>query len=230
MEFLSLSCRRFSARNIPSGEERGETDVFTGYFSTNCKASTTYLKCYWKPWVGGANLKNHLWEEYGYFLDWHNWNFVLYPTYVEYMLYYPGPRGFSWFFFAKEIKSKPQSGDNESRKRRGERGKPLVTLTPNLTFMQTTAVKCVKLLIKRVNNCNLANTCLSVTIFLIGGRPGEIMLWTNHLHLGPASWWVICRELLQWVSESMSSLLRKGTYKHQVTTEILYTFHVRLIK
>ena len=34
---------------------------------------------------------------------------------------YPGPRGFSWFFFAKEIKSKPRSGHNESRKRRGER-------------------------------------------------------------------------------------------------------------
>ena len=30
--------------------------------------------------------------------------------------------------------------------------------------------------------------------------------------------------------EGMSSLLRKGTSKHQVTTEILYTFHVRLIK
>ena len=28
----------------------------------------------------------------------------------------------------------------------------------------------------------------------------------------------------------MSSLLRKGTCKHRVTTEILYTFHVRLIK
>ena len=28
----------------------------------------------------------------------------------------------------------------------------------------------------------------------------------------------------------MSSLLRKGTCKHQVTIEILYTFHVRLIK
>ena len=54
--------------------------------------------------------------------------------------------------------------------------KPLVTLTPNLTFMQTTAVKRVKLLIKRVNNGNLANTCLSAAIFLIGGRPGEIML------------------------------------------------------
>ena len=28
---------------------------------------------------------------------------------------YPGPRGFSSFFFAKEINSKPRSGDNESR-------------------------------------------------------------------------------------------------------------------
>ena len=30
MEFLSLSRRRSSARNFPSGEERGETDVFAG--------------------------------------------------------------------------------------------------------------------------------------------------------------------------------------------------------
>ena len=52
--------------------------------------------------------------------------------------YYPGPGGFSWIFFAKEINSKPRSGDNESRKRRGEREKPLVTLVANLTFMQTT--------------------------------------------------------------------------------------------
>jgi len=102
---------------------------------------------------------------------------------------YPGPRGFSWFFFAKEIKSKPRSGD-ESRKRRGEREKPLVTLASNLTFMQTTAVKRVKLLIKRVTNGNLANTCLSAAIFLSGGRPGEIMLWTNHLHLGGKEWFV----------------------------------------
>ena len=41
-----------------------------------------------------------------------------------YTLRYPGPRGFSWFFFAKEIKSKPRSGDNESRKRQGERENP----------------------------------------------------------------------------------------------------------
>ena len=31
MEFLLLSRRRSSARNVPSGEERGETDVFAGY-------------------------------------------------------------------------------------------------------------------------------------------------------------------------------------------------------
>ena len=37
MEFLPLSRRRSSARNVPSGEERGETDVFAGYImsSTN---------------------------------------------------------------------------------------------------------------------------------------------------------------------------------------------------
>ena len=31
MEFLSLSRRRSSARNVLSNEERGETDVFAGY-------------------------------------------------------------------------------------------------------------------------------------------------------------------------------------------------------
>ena len=33
MEFLPLSRRRSSARNVPIGEERGETDVFAGYLS-----------------------------------------------------------------------------------------------------------------------------------------------------------------------------------------------------
>ena len=111
------------------------------------------------------------------------WLFVLYDS-------YPGPRGFSWLFFAKEIGSKPRSGDNESRKRRGEKEKALFTLASNLTFMQTTAVKRVKLLIKRVTNGNLANTCLSAAIFLTGSRLGEIMLWTNHLHLGATEWFV----------------------------------------
>ena len=31
MEFLSLSRRRYSTRNVLSGEERGETAVFAGY-------------------------------------------------------------------------------------------------------------------------------------------------------------------------------------------------------
>ena len=31
MAFLSLSRRRSSLQNVPSGEERGETDVFAGY-------------------------------------------------------------------------------------------------------------------------------------------------------------------------------------------------------
>ena len=110
--------------------------------------------------------------------------------YFVYVNPYPNPRGFSWFFFANEIKSKPRSGDNESRKRRGEREKPLVTLASNLTFMHTTAVKRVKLLIRRVNNGNLANTYLSAAIFLSGGRPREIMLWINHLHLGGKQWFV----------------------------------------
>ena len=35
MEFLSLSRRRSSARNVPSSEEGGETDVFTGYKTRN---------------------------------------------------------------------------------------------------------------------------------------------------------------------------------------------------
>ena len=35
MEFLSLSRRGSSARNVPSGEERGEADVFAGYGLVN---------------------------------------------------------------------------------------------------------------------------------------------------------------------------------------------------
>ena len=31
MEFLPLSRRRSSARDVPSGEERGDMDVFAGY-------------------------------------------------------------------------------------------------------------------------------------------------------------------------------------------------------
>ena len=43
MEFLPLSRRRSSARNVPSYEERGETDVFAGYvifgITTTCDIS-----------------------------------------------------------------------------------------------------------------------------------------------------------------------------------------------
>ena len=40
MEFLSLSRRRSSARNVPSGEERGETDASAGY-NKLCKIRDT---------------------------------------------------------------------------------------------------------------------------------------------------------------------------------------------
>ena len=137
-----------------------------------------------------------------HFLSWHSWDagswrisklekpVLMFSKRLFLDITYPSPRGFSWFFVVKEINSKPRSGDNESRKRRGEREKPLVTLASNLTFMQTTAVKRFKLLIKRVTNGNLANTCLSAAIFLSGGRPGEIMFWSNHLHLGGKEWFV----------------------------------------
>ena len=45
--------------------------------------------------------------------------------------WYPGPRGFSRFFYAWE----PRSGESESRS--GEKEKPLVTFDLNLTFMPT---------------------------------------------------------------------------------------------
>ena len=41
MEFLQLSRRRSSLRNVPSGEE-GETDVFAGYSFTNWKFAFVY--------------------------------------------------------------------------------------------------------------------------------------------------------------------------------------------
>ena len=40
MEFLSLSRRRSSVRNVPSGEERGETDASAGY-NKLCKIRDT---------------------------------------------------------------------------------------------------------------------------------------------------------------------------------------------
>ena len=64
---------------------------------------------------------------------------------------YPDTRGFSWgLFFSRNGKSWS-----------GEKEKPLVTLNLSLTFMQTPAVKRVKLVIQKGANDNLAITCLS---------------------------------------------------------------------
>ena len=75
-----------------------------------------------------------------------------------YLSLYPDPRGFLEIFLG-ERKSEPRSDDDELR--RGEEGekKPLVfALASNLTFMQMTAVKRVKLLITKVTKySNLAN-------------------------------------------------------------------------
>ena len=46
MEFLSLSRRRSYARNVPSGEERGETDVFAGYSTLQCIKCITNPECF----------------------------------------------------------------------------------------------------------------------------------------------------------------------------------------
>ena len=82
------------------------------------------------------------------------------------------------FFFAKERVSR----EAERRER-----KNLVTLASNFTFMQTTAIKRVKLLITKVTNGNLANTCfISAAICLSRGSPGEIL---NGMNLpSPLGW------------------------------------------
>ena len=49
LEFLSLSRRRSSSRNVPSGEERGETAVFAGYDRT-CFQSVCVEKR-WPPTI-----------------------------------------------------------------------------------------------------------------------------------------------------------------------------------
>ena len=77
-----------------------------------------------------------------------------------------------------------------SRESDEEREKNLVTLASNLTFMQTTAVKRVKLLLKRVTNGNLANTCLSAAIFLTGVDLGKLCYEQT------ISTWVVKSDLL----------------------------------
>ena len=44
MEFLSLSRRRSSARDVLSDEERGETDVFAGYKTKGEKLKKTGVR------------------------------------------------------------------------------------------------------------------------------------------------------------------------------------------
>ena len=43
MEFLPLSRRRSSSQNVPSGEERGETDVFAGWGSQLLKKKKIFF-------------------------------------------------------------------------------------------------------------------------------------------------------------------------------------------
>ena len=43
MEFLSLSRRRFSARNVPSGEGRGETDAVSQATHNYVQKNTVYI-------------------------------------------------------------------------------------------------------------------------------------------------------------------------------------------
>ena len=57
MEFLSLSRRCSSARNVPSGEERGETDVFAGYIDSRLKQVFVFFR---PPEVINFRLKSLL--------------------------------------------------------------------------------------------------------------------------------------------------------------------------
>ena len=50
MEFLSRSRRRSSARNVPSSEERGETDVFAGYSLPGPPLSNMAAESNFPPW------------------------------------------------------------------------------------------------------------------------------------------------------------------------------------
>ena len=92
-----------------------------------------------------------------------------------YLSSYPDRRGFLEIFLG-ERESDPWSGDNELR--RGEEGekKPLVfALASNLTFMQMTAVKCIKLLITKVTKySNLANMWAGVD-------PGKLILYEQSI-------------------------------------------------
>ena len=61
MEFLSLSRRRSSARNVPSSEERGETDLFVGYLPGTKADLATELQNGNVSWRRRAQIKQLAW-------------------------------------------------------------------------------------------------------------------------------------------------------------------------
>ena len=68
MEFLSLSRRRSSARNVPSGEQRGETDVFAGYnwdwlcLEFYLEFSPTVSTSRKEPWYNKGDITDFPWQ------------------------------------------------------------------------------------------------------------------------------------------------------------------------
>ena len=78
--------------------------------------------------------------------------------------------------------------------------------------MQTTAVKRVKLLIKRVTNGNLANTCLSAAIFLSGGRLGKLCYEQT------ISTWVVKSDLL--IGVKLKHVLTMGDKSPEIRTPL----------
>ena len=62
MEFLPLSHRRFSSRNVSSGEERGETAVqavFAGYPSARLATEHWLFN---RPLIAGTQILIHNWD------------------------------------------------------------------------------------------------------------------------------------------------------------------------
>ena len=74
MEFLSLSGRRSSARNVPIGEERGEMDVSAGYVSNSIDLIKCHFICQMLAKFSGLNPK-------GPCLSLENENFCVVLTY-----------------------------------------------------------------------------------------------------------------------------------------------------
>ena len=58
MEFLPLSRRRSSSRNVPGGEERGETDVFAVYFKGLFKETKENVMMMVVVMIDGTNNVN----------------------------------------------------------------------------------------------------------------------------------------------------------------------------